>query len=147
MLLKHQECICWRLSQAYRTFLLLLHPQSCVLKWQNPCIPLPVLQVMRLTHCQINDSLPCSETLFWIFRWLRQWLCLQLNSGYDLKIFLAIMKVCLACLCISLTLAFSSPCTISMYQETLEKQIYTPLEAMLCCWSVWKKWVRILILI
>lgn len=92
-------------------------------------------------------SLPCSETLFWIFRWLRQWLCLQLSSGYDLKIFLAIMKVCLACLCVSLTLAFSSPCTISMYQETLEKQIYTPLEAMLCCWGVWKKWVRIFILI
>lgn len=60
---------------------------------------------------------------------------------------LAIMKVCLACLCIGLPLALSSPCTICMYQETLEKQIYTPLEAMLCCRVVWKKWACILILV
>lgn len=95
---------------------------------------------------RLMTSLPCSEPLFQMFRWLRQWLCHQLSSGYDLKIFLANTKVTLACLCISLILALSSPRTISVYQETMEKQIHTPLEAMLCSWGVLKKCVCILVL-
>lgn len=100
-----------------------------------PAVPLPILQVLRMTHCQISDKVYHAQSR--CFRFSDD-SGNQLNSGYNLKIPLAIMKFCLACLCVSLTPALSSPCTVSTYQETLEKQICIPLEAMLWCWDVWK---------
>lgn len=78
------------------------------------------------------------RAIVWDFQMTQTMIVSSANLRLQFKDTPAIMKLFLACLCVSPTQALSSPCTISAYQETLEKQICIPLEAMLWCWEVWK---------